>query len=123
MPCTNLEVDGFESTPLETLNGFRSILSLESCAVGKLLFLAASSVFDLCSHAVETGRCGLKLNMCRVEILTCWNICELILDDCEHLSHSVENATGKFVLVVDCKPATQHLRNFWFEYLRARQLN
>ena len=123
MSCTNLKVDGLEPTPLKTLNGFRSSLSLESCTIGKLLFLTASSVFDVCSHVVETGRSSLELDMCRVEILTCWNICELILDDSEHLSHSIENATGKFVLVVDCKPATQHLRDVWFENLRARQLN
>ena len=47
--------------------------------------------------------------MFSVMLLTRRHISQLVLDDCEHLADCVEDASGKFVLVIDSQPATEHL--------------
>ena len=53
-----------------------------------------------------------------VMFLTRWHISQLVLDDCKHLADRVEDASGKFVLVIDRQPATEHLCDVRLEDLR-----
>ena len=60
--------------------------------------------------------------MVGVEVLTGGDVGKLVLNHSEHLSHRVVDATGELVLVVDCEPAAEHLRNIGLQHLRDAQL-
>ena len=61
--------------------------------------------------------------MLGVMLLTRWYISQLVLDDCEHLADRCEDASGKFVLVIDSQPATKHLCDVGLKDLRDLQLD
>lgn len=50
-------------------------------------------------------------------LLTRRHISQLVLDDCEHLTDSVEYAAGEFVLVIDGEPAAEHRSDVGLEDL------
>ena len=61
--------------------------------------------------------------MLGVMLLTRWYISQLVLDDCEHLADRAEDASGKFVLVIDSQPATKHLCDIGLKDLCNLQLD
>ena len=49
---------------------------------------------------------------------------QLVLHDCEHLPHRVEDAARELFLIVDASdPLGQHLSDLWFKHLCNLQLN
>ena len=66
-------------------------------------------VFDTSSHLIETRFISTQIDMSCVDLLTCRYIVQLCLDHCKHFSNSIEDTAREFVLIIDCKPATQHL--------------
>ena len=79
--------------------------------------MCALLVGQIGDHFVESGWRGRQLNVLGVHLLTRGHLSELVLHYSEHLTHRVEDASRKFILVVDGEPSGEHGCDVGFEHL------
>ena len=114
VPRANFEVNAFEVAFGATLQRHLRVHQILTMHGRGLLALLVRQMRDVFVEPVRSGR---QLDMLGVELLAGRYVGKLVLDDCEHLSHRIEDTARELVLVIDGQPAAQHLRNGRLEHL------